>query len=337
MIAKLLKELVQALWRYASFRVTGPRGGSQEGALAIPMGTPMQMPVHGLVEDGTPRLRDTPPAVAPAVYNPRASFDWQILSRPNGHIYPGGPSLDILDRLVHEPRFILDIGCSSGDFGARVKERFPRAQIWGIEPNEAAAQMAAPRLDRVLCQTIEKVDWAREGVKRGDIDTVFLLDVLEHTYDPWSTLLSLRNLVCESAQVVVSIPNVRNVLLMQDLVSGYWRYRTAGLLDITHIRFFTKSDMYRLFYQTGFRVAASGSTVCHGSLEIFRKHVQGKFPKVVQLESASITVQSVEELESFCAVQHNFTLQPVEYDRLSEEERQWIDAPHPATVAFSGD
>jgi SAM-dependent methyltransferase len=336
MIAKLLKELVQALWRHASFRVAGPRVGSQEGALATPMGTPIQMPAPDPVEEMVPRLREPPPAIAPAVYEPRASFDWQILSRPNEYIYPGGPSLDILDRLVHEPRFILDIGCSSGDFTAKVKERFPRAQIWGIEPNEVAARLAAPRLDRVLCQAIEKVDWAREGVKRGDIDTVFLLDVLEHTYDPWSTLLALRNLVCESAQVVVSIPNVRNVLLMQDLVSGYWRYRTAGLLDITHIRFFTKSDMYRLFYQTGFRVATSGSTLCPGSTEIYRKHLPGKFPKVVQLESASITVQSVEDLESLCAVQHNFALQPVEYDQLTTEERQWIDAPHPATVAFSG-
>jgi O-antigen biosynthesis protein len=289
------------------------------------------------VEESTPLLQDAPPAVALPAYHPRASFDWQILGRPNGNIYPGGPSLDILDRLVHEPRFVLDIGCSSGDFTAKVKERFPRAQIWGIEPNEDAARMAAARLDRVLCQTIEKVDWAREGVKRGDIDTVFLLDVLEHTYDPWSTLLSLRNLVSESAQVVVSIPNVRNVLLMQDLVSGYWRYRTAGLLDITHIRFFTKSDMYRLFYQTGFRVATSGSTLCPRSTEILRKHLRGKFPKVVQLESASITVQSLEDLENLCSVQHNFALQPVEYDRLSTEERQWIDAPHPATVAFAGD
>lgn len=333
MIAKLIKELMQALWHYTAFRVMGRSGGPQEAVLA----TPTQMQAPALVEERTPQLREAPPAVALPVYKPRASFDWQILSRPNGHIYPGGPPLDILDRLVHEPKFILDVGCSSGDFATRVKERFPRAQIWGIEPNEDAARMATPRLDRVLCQTIEKVDWAREGVKRGDIDTVFLLDVLEHTYDPWSTLLSLRNLVCESAQLIVSIPNARNVLLMQDLVSGYWRYRTAGLLDITHIRFFTKSDMYRLFYQTGFRVAASGSTVCPGSAEIFRKHLRGKFPKVVELESASITVQSAEDLESLCAVQHNFALQPVEYDQLSMEERQWIDAPHPPTVAFSGD
>lgn len=66
MIAKLLKELVQALWRYVSFPVTGPRAGSQEGALV----TPMQMPAPGFAEESAPRLRDPPLAVAPRFMTP---------------------------------------------------------------------------------------------------------------------------------------------------------------------------------------------------------------------------------------------------------------------------
>jgi SAM-dependent methyltransferase len=273
----------------------------------------------------------------PPVYEPVGSFDWQILSRPNGLIYPGGPPLSMLDLLVHEPKFILDVGCSSGDFAANVKQRFPQSRVWGVEPNKLAAQIAAPRIDRVLSQMIEEIDWSREGVQPGDIDTVFLLDVLEHTYDPWKTLLTLRNLVSKNAQLVVSIPNVRNVLLLQDLISGYWRYRRAGLLDITHIRFFTYNDMCRMFYQTGFRVVATTSTHCAGSVEILEKHRDGKFPQTIKLESASITVHSNEDLKSLCTVQHQFTLQPADYDQLSPGERQWIDAPHPPTKAFSPD
>ena len=117
--------------------------------------------------------------------------------------------------------------------------------------------MASRRIERVLCQSIEEVDWEQEGVQRGDIDTVVLCDVLEHIYDPWKTLLTLRNLVSPTAQFLLSIPNVRNAPLIQDLISGHWRYRKAGLLDITHIRFFTRQDMYRMFYQTGFRVVAT--------------------------------------------------------------------------------
>jgi SAM-dependent methyltransferase len=243
----------------------------------------------------------------------------------------------VLDLLVQEPKFILDVGCSNGDFAANVKQRYPQARVWGVEPNEPAARIAGPRIDRVLCQMFEDIDWTGEGVRRGDIDTVLLFDVLEHIYDPWNTLLTLRNLVSEKAQLVVSIPNVRNVLLIQDLISGYWRYRRSGLLDITHIRFFTQKDMYRMFYQTGFRVVTTASTYCERSAEILGKHRDGRFPQTIELESASITVHSIEDLTSLCTVQHMFTVQPAEYVQLSPGERQWIDAPHPPTMAFAPD
>lgn len=161
--------------------------------------------------------------------------------------------------------------------------------------------------------------------------------MLEHTYDPWNTLLQIRNMVSESAQLIVSIPNVRNVLLMQDLISGTWRYQRAGLLVITHIRFFTSQDMHRMFYQTGFRVVAMDSVQRPGSSGIFEKYRRESFPTTVELKSAAITVHSLEDLESLCALQHIFVLQPAEYDQLSPGELRWIYAPHPETVAYSPD
>jgi 2-polyprenyl-3-methyl-5-hydroxy-6-metoxy-1,4-benzoquinol methylase len=310
MIGTLLKDLMRALRQYMGFHVRrvfgrGPRQGGIGGA-------------------------------AP-VFGPKHPFDWLILSQENGQICTGGPSPTILNLLVREPKFILDVGCSSGDFAAGVKQRFPHAQVWGVEPNKGGAAIAASRIDRVLCSTIETIDWEKEGVRRGDIDTVLLFDVLEHIYDPWQTLLTLRNLVSDKAQLLISIPNVRNVFLIQDLISGYWRYRLSGLLDITHIRFFTKNDMYRMFYQTGFRVVGTGSTRCPASAEVFERHRGGEFPQTVELQSASVKVHSLEDLASLCTLQHTFALQPADYDQLSLAEREWIDAPHPATTAFPAD
>ncbi|HWS65289.1 MAG TPA: class I SAM-dependent methyltransferase [Steroidobacteraceae bacterium] len=341
MIGTLLKQLIRALHQYIAFhikRVFG-RGKPQETlAGTSPAETPAPSPSE--TQQSQPNyspLPRTPVAGVSPIYEPMASFDWQILSRPHGLVYLGGPSPSVLELLVEEPKFILDVGCSNGDFAANVKQRFPQAQVWGVEPNEPAARIAGPRIDRVLCQMFEDIDWNREGVRRGDIDTVLLFDVLEHIYDPWNTLLTLRNLVSEKGQLVVSIPNVRNVLLIQDLISGYWRYRRSGLLDITHIRFFTQSDMYRMFYQTGFRVVATAATHCARSAEILAKHRDGKFPQTIELESASITVHSSEDLAGLCTVQHMFTLQPADYDQLSPGERQFIDAPHPPTMAFAPD
>jgi len=308
-IGTLLKQLVKGLGEYVKFHITRLFGGGV--AVSAP--------------------------TAPPFYTPAARFDWQILSDQRSQVYLGGPPASTLDLLVHEPIFALDVGCSVGDFSLQLKQRFPNARVWGVEPSKDAARIAATRLDRVLPEMIEKIDWNRAGVKRGDIDTVLLMDVLEHIYDPWTTLLTLRNLVSAKAQLLISIPNVRNALLIQDLVSGYWRYRRAGLLDITHIRFFTLNDMYRMFYQTGFRVVRTAATHCAGSAQILSDNRDGIFPKKITLGSASISLDSPEELDNLCALQHLFTLEPASYEQLSATERAYIDAPHPPTVAYSPD
>ena len=321
MLGTLTKQLFQATGRYISFH-TG-RVFGRNSALRPPS-TERLGPVAGS------RIVTHPPA-----YQPRQPFDWLLLGEPDSQIYTGIPSDAVLDLLIREPKFVLDVGCSVGDFAAMIKARFPQSRIWGIEPNSHAADIASGRIERVLCQPIEDVNWEQEGVLRGDIDTVVLFDVLEHIYDPWKTLLTLRNLVSPTAQLLLSIPNVRNAPLIQDLISGHWRYRTAGLLDITHIRFFTRQDMYRMFYQTGFRVVATGSTRCPVSAEIFQKHVNGSFPRQVTLDSMSLTVHTPQDLSDLCTLQHLFTLVPAEYANLSAEERAWVDAPHPPTIAYA--
>jgi O-antigen biosynthesis protein len=322
MLGTFTKQLFQGLGRYISFH-TGRILGRNHPALR-PLSTEHLGPA--------PRSRTE---IHQPTFQPRLRFDWLVLSEPSSQFYAGGPSDAVLDLLIREPKFVLDVGCSVGDFAAVIKTRFPQSRVWGIEPNKRAAEIASRRVERVLCQPIEEVDWKQEGVQRGDIDTVLLFDVLEHIYDPWKTLLTLRNLVSPTAQFLLSIPNVRNAPLIQDLISGHWRYRKAGLLDITHIRFFTRQDMYRMFYQTGFRVVAVSCTRCPLSAEIFQKHINGGFPQQVKLDSVSITVQTPQDLSDLCTLQHLYALQPVEYEDLSSDERVWIDAPHPPTVAYA--
>jgi 2-polyprenyl-3-methyl-5-hydroxy-6-metoxy-1,4-benzoquinol methylase len=321
MLGRLTKQLFQSLGRYISFHTGRILGRNSR---LRPSSTEHLGAVSGQRT-----------AIHQPTYQPRLPFDWLVLSNPSSQLYGGGPSDSVLDLLVQEPKFVLDVGCSVGDFAAIVKTRFPQSRVWGIEPNRDAAAFASRHIERVLCQPVEDVNWEREGVQRGDIDTVVLGDVLEHIYDPWKTLLTLRNLVSTTAQLLVSIPNVRNAPLIQDLISGHWRYRKAGLLDITHIRFFTRQDMYRMFYQTGFRVVTAHSTRCPLSVEIFQKHINGSFPQQVKLESVSVTVHTPQDLSDLCTLQHVFILQPAEYEDLSLDERAWIDAPHPPTVAYA--
>jgi O-antigen biosynthesis protein len=81
-----------------------------------------------------------------------------------------------------------------------------------------------------------------------------LADVLEHLYDPWNLLLRVRPYLAPDAQIVASIPNARNLLLLDELAGGGFGYVEAGLLDVTHIRFFTKRSILAMFAETGYEI-----------------------------------------------------------------------------------
>ncbi|TAM86205.1 class I SAM-dependent methyltransferase [bacterium] len=190
-------------------------------------------------------------------------YPWQLLSMEHGNDLHAGyidqPRSELFHLFDHPPRCVLDVGCFTGATGQAIKQQYPGVRVLGIELNHAAAQVAAGRIDRVFERKIEELDFIAEGIQPGSIDTVVLADVLEHIYDPWNMMLQLRPWLTEDAQVVASIPNSRNLLLILDLVGGRWRYEPAGLLDVTHIRFFTKDEIVRFFSETGFEVVKMAS------------------------------------------------------------------------------
>lgn len=183
---------------------------------------------------------------------------WQLLDSPSGsHLYflnPDHVQLGLLDLVVRTPRRVLDVGCYCGATGATVKQRWPEAHVIGIEPLAEAAALAAPRIDRVINSTLEAVDFEQCGMAPRSIDTIILADVLEHIFNPWLALQRLRELLTDDGVVLASIPNVRNLGLIHNLVNGHWTYQGGGLLDITHIRFFTLAEIRAMFAQTGFAV-----------------------------------------------------------------------------------
>lgn len=170
---------------------------------------------------------------------------------PDEHFHGFNPML--LDILRRPPRNALELGCAAGNLGAAMKERFPGVRVTGIESSPGAAAVARTRLDKVIEARVEDIDFAAEGVVPGSIDTFVAGDVLEHLYDPWRTLVGIRSLLAEGAQVAVSLPNVRNLGIHAMLHNeGTWRYDTHGLLDITHIRFFALRDAIGMLEETGF-------------------------------------------------------------------------------------
>lgn len=184
-----------------------------------------------------------------------SSFVWQrCLDVPDNDAtgYHDNTRSDLIEALTFVPRTALDIGCGAGATGAYLKKKHPETKVWGIELNKAAADIAATRLDKVISGKFEEINLEAEGIAKGSLDLVLCADVLEHLYNPWQVLVDLKEYLSEQGRIVISIPNIRYLPLLDDLARGYWRYAEMGILDITHLRFFTLKDLQRFIFETGY-------------------------------------------------------------------------------------
>jgi 2-polyprenyl-3-methyl-5-hydroxy-6-metoxy-1,4-benzoquinol methylase len=200
-----------------------------------------------------------------------------------------------------QPRRLLDIGCASGAVGAGLKQSHAGLWVWGCELNPQAAQVAAGRLDHVT--SVPRAQWSAADLELvKSVDTVLLLDVLEHMYNPWAELEFLAQNLPEAAQVIVSLPNVGHITVLGALSQGYFDYQPTGILDVTHVRFFTFAEMQAMFEQTGFQVDDTWVLSRSPNVEI------RQFPAQVAIGKLEVTVDSADEWERLNAIQFGFRL-----------------------------
>lgn len=146
---------------------------------------------------------------------------------------------------------ILEVGCGEGEFAANLKAERP-VHVTGIEPFAAAARVASSRLDRVLDVNVNA---GILDLRDQQFDCIVCNDVLEHLVDPWDTLKRLRPLMAPGGMLVASLPNMRYMPVLKEFVlKGEWRYVDEGVMDRTHLRFFTRKSMQALFEESGYQV-----------------------------------------------------------------------------------
>ena len=153
-------------------------------------------------------------------------------------------------------RTILDVGCGAGAFASGLREERRsegrELEIWGLELDHAAAAAAAGVLDRVWQGSAEELVGR---LPAAHFDCVCCHDVLEHLAWPDRVLRDLRRVLTPGGVVVASIPNVRYFPNVWDLVvHGRWSYTDEGILDRTHLRFYTRASMADLFAAGGYRL-----------------------------------------------------------------------------------
>jgi SAM-dependent methyltransferase len=162
----------------------------------------------------------------------------------------------MLDFIPAEAAVLLEVGCGEGAFAGHLKKTRAHlglpVEVWGVEMDRVAAGKAAVVLDRVLQGDVATV---LPNLPTNHFDGLVLNDVIEHVTDPVALLGSLRPLLKPGGFLVASIPNVRYFFNVVDLaVHGRWDYTDEGILDRTHMRFYTRSSMIRLLEDCGFTV-----------------------------------------------------------------------------------
>lgn len=146
---------------------------------------------------------------------------------------------------------VLDVGCGSGNFGLMLKELF-NCSVWGIEPDETAAQEAKGKLDTVINDLYRPSAGIPAAQK---FDCIFFNDVLEHMAQPEEALAMASTMLAKDGHVVASIPSIRFYPVILSLLRYKdFQYQNAGVMDKTHLRFFTAKSMVRMFEESGFCV-----------------------------------------------------------------------------------
>jgi 2-polyprenyl-3-methyl-5-hydroxy-6-metoxy-1,4-benzoquinol methylase len=158
-----------------------------------------------------------------------------------------------LRELVPETaRRVLDVGCGAGALGGALRDE-RGIEVVGVELFADAAARAAERLDDVVVADLDTV--AELPYPHGHFDAMVFGDVLEHLRDPHRLLRALRPYLADDGVIVCSIPNVKHWSVVAPLlVRDHWRYTDSGLLDRTHLHFFTLEEIGEMLAETGFAV-----------------------------------------------------------------------------------
>ncbi|MFH4967609.1 class I SAM-dependent methyltransferase [Gaetbulibacter sp. M240] len=158
---------------------------------------------------------------------------------------------EMLAFLPINAKYILDVGCGNGAFAKVIKEK-NKAEVWGIEYMKGPGEEAKTQLDKVF---IGKCEDFIGDLPDGYFDAIYFNDVLEHLVDPYEVLKQMKPKLQKEGVIISSLPNVRHyntfkrVLFQKD-----WRYEDYGVMDRTHLRFFTKKSIRRMYEELGYKV-----------------------------------------------------------------------------------
>jgi 2-polyprenyl-3-methyl-5-hydroxy-6-metoxy-1,4-benzoquinol methylase len=158
---------------------------------------------------------------------------------------------DLINLIPAEAKKVLEVGCAGGMTGKTLRETGFQ-EVVGIELIEKIAKQGELYYDRLFIGDVEKMELPYET---GHFDCILYPDVLEHLRDPWKIMKGHNALVKKGGTIICSIPNIRHYRVIKKLLfKGKWEYQDDGIMDKTHLRFFTISSIGEMLVDSGFEV-----------------------------------------------------------------------------------
>jgi len=168
---------------------------------------------------------------------------------PTNYVYGANVRPELIPFLPSKYSKVLEIGSSYGAFRQNLAST---NEYWGVELNPTVGKLSEAVLDRVLVGDFDHVE---SELPDHYFDLVICNDVIEHMADPSGFLKKLKRKMAPHATLMGSVPNVRHLsVLMMLLLEKKWEYRESGIMDRTHLRFFSKIDIIKLLTQSDFAI-----------------------------------------------------------------------------------
>jgi len=176
----------------------------------------------------------------------RYSYNYEaVLDNPHGRNR-------IFIDLASQGRKVLELGCADGFISRHLQER--GCHVTGVEVDSEAAERARQWCEQVVVYNLNRPDWI-EQVGR-DFDTVLCGDVLEHLVNPELALHQIHQVLAPQGRIIICVPNIAHLRVRLKLLSGKFDYESTGILDVTHLRFFTYKTARALIERAGYKIVS---------------------------------------------------------------------------------
>lgn len=172
---------------------------------------------------------------------------------------------------------VLEIGCATGYFSKELVKR--NCEVWGVEIDKKAAKIAKRYLKEIFIGDVD--DIGESTFRKNFFDYILLQDVLEHIVYPEKVMRKIKPYLKNGGKIIISTPNFSHISILLSLFTGDFYYNDKGLMDKTHVHFFTEKSLKKMLQEEGFKITKIDYSADFGQIPFLGRYLR-YLPKIFQ-------------------------------------------------------